>query len=439
MRVIILFLLISIVNAAIGQNVGIGTETPVEKLSVGNSSQFRINDAGNVTRINDVPTSFPAIQGANRRVLTNDGSGNLAWVDPVPFGASLFSRIENDASLLNAGYKMRGSFEVFNFRSYYGENNGSWLQLSVGANAPQPRYGHTAIWTGTEMIIWGGTNVGSSYPTTTEFLSIFKYNPTTNVWTKISTFNGTPPTTTRTGHTAVWTGTEMIIWGGRTYLSTGGVTPYNSGYKYNPTSNTWTSFTGGGGNPGARFNHCAVWTGSRMIIWGGNSATGAYYSPSLDLWFNIASGPSFESNVAAAWTGTEMIIWGNTTKAKYNPVTNTWVNPITGTTGGYASSGGNAVWTGTEVLFWGGTGPGGKYNPTTNTCEYIANSPGPPVINNGTAVWTGAYMLIYGGEHNFYPWVQGFMDYNFWRFYLTGIGGDTYGAKSNNLIYMYSK
>jgi len=67
------------------------------------------------------------------------------------------------------------------------------------------------------MIVWGGfgasgvTNTGGSY------------NPGTNSWTEISRTN-TP--SARSGHTAVWTGSEMMVWGGwETYpngLNTGG-------------------------------------------------------------------------------------------------------------------------------------------------------------------------------------------------------------------------
>ena len=33
----------------------------------------------------------------------------------------------------------------------------SWTATST-ANAPTGRYAHTAVWTGSEMIIWGGYN-----------------------------------------------------------------------------------------------------------------------------------------------------------------------------------------------------------------------------------------------------------------------------------------
>jgi hypothetical protein len=64
------------------QNVGIGTTTPMEQLSVGSLSQFRVNSTGNLVRINNVPYSFPSAQGTNQ-YLKNDGSGNLTW-EPAP-------------------------------------------------------------------------------------------------------------------------------------------------------------------------------------------------------------------------------------------------------------------------------------------------------------------------------------------------------------------
>jgi len=64
------------------QNVGIGTTNPLERLSVGASSQFRIDASGNIVRINNVQYSFPAAQGTNQ-YLKNDGAGNLSWT-PAP-------------------------------------------------------------------------------------------------------------------------------------------------------------------------------------------------------------------------------------------------------------------------------------------------------------------------------------------------------------------
>ncbi len=60
-------------------NVGIGTTSPVSKLSVGTSSEFQVNSTGDIIKINNVITSFPSSQGAANTVLTNNGSGTLTW------------------------------------------------------------------------------------------------------------------------------------------------------------------------------------------------------------------------------------------------------------------------------------------------------------------------------------------------------------------------
>lgn len=68
---------------ATAQNVGVGTTTPQAKLSVGTNSEFRVDDNGNIIRINNVPLSFPAAQGGSGQVLTNNGTGTLSWTTPA--------------------------------------------------------------------------------------------------------------------------------------------------------------------------------------------------------------------------------------------------------------------------------------------------------------------------------------------------------------------
>src|SRR5207253_11784 len=81
-----------------------------------------------------------------------------------------------------------------------------------------------------------------------------------DAWTATSTTNAPEA---RAGHTAVWTGSEMIVWGGRSsggYLNTGG--------KYNPATDSWIATSSTNAPTGREF-HTAVWTGSEMIVWGG--------------------------------------------------------------------------------------------------------------------------------------------------------------------------
>ena len=79
----------------------------------------------------------------------------------------------------------------------------SWVATNTN-DAPDARYFHTAVWTGTEMIVWGGEGGGGSYLNTGG-----TYNPSTDSWTATS-LTGAP--IARYFHTAVWTGTEMIVW-----------------------------------------------------------------------------------------------------------------------------------------------------------------------------------------------------------------------------------
>ena len=80
----------------------------------------------------------------------------------------------------------------------------SWTATGT-INAPDGRAFHTAVWTGSEMIVWGGT-FGPSISR-----SGGRYNPSTDSWTATSTTNAPDG---RAFHTAVWTGSEMIVWGG---------------------------------------------------------------------------------------------------------------------------------------------------------------------------------------------------------------------------------
>jgi N-acetylneuraminic acid mutarotase len=146
----------------------------------------------------------------------------------------------------------------------YNPSSNSWTAVTT-AGVPSARFIHTAVWTGTEMIVWGGANSGTGF-----LNSGGLYNPASDSWTVVAT-NGTPAV--RGYHTAVWAGSEMIIWGG--YYYDGLPHYFNDGGRYDPTSNSWTTVTTAGA-PAARASHTAVWTGSGMIVWGGEN--GSYFN-----------------------------------------------------------------------------------------------------------------------------------------------------------------
>jgi len=138
----------------------------------------------------------------------------------------------------------------------YNPGTDSWIATST-TNAPAARLSHTGVWSGSEMVVWGGYFSDS----TNHYLNTGgKYNPGTNSWTATSTTN---VPAARTAHTAVFTGSEMIVWGG--YADAG---DFNTGGTYNPVANTWTA-TSTSNAPAARDSHTAVWSGNEMIVWGG--------------------------------------------------------------------------------------------------------------------------------------------------------------------------
>jgi len=87
-----------------------------------------------------------------------------------------------------------------------------------------------------------------------------------NTWSPVST-NNLPEE--RYSASFVWTGSEMVVWGGYHF------DPLQNGARYNPTSNTWQAMTNVGA-PTAREYHTAIWTGGEMLIWGGLNGSTFY-------------------------------------------------------------------------------------------------------------------------------------------------------------------
>ena len=278
----------------------------------------------------------------------------------------------------------------------------SWTATST-VGAPSARGGHTAVWTGAQMIIWGGEAAGG-YPS-----SGGRYDPSNDSWTPTST-TGAPPG--RDFHTAVWTGSVMVVWGGATYNGTSWQY-VNTGGRYDPLADTWTA-TSTAGAPSARSGHTAIWTGSVMVVWGGWNGsssfdTGARYDPSADAWTptSTVSAPIARQSHSAVWTGSAMIVWGGMwgyTGGRYDPLADTW-SAISNVGAPSGHVGHITVWSGNTMVVWGGqldnlemTNTGGRYDPVAN--HWTATAVFPPVSARyrHTAVWTGSVMVVWGGQ-----------------------------------------
>ncbi|MFM2178912.1 MAG: hypothetical protein RL015_3010 [Verrucomicrobiota bacterium] len=331
-----------------------------------------------------------AAQLATGAVVANLESASLSG---VASSGLILSALEHNSPLINAGYvKDYGSVIL---------PRASGRTSTVGS--PIPRTGHTAVWTNNEMIVWGGIDSSSNY-----LDSGGRYNPIISTWETVKLIDAPTP---RASHTAIWTGSEMIVWGGKRAGSNG---YHNNGARYNPTNDSWIPITNVGSIE-PRALHTAIWTGSEMIIWGGfdgvnNLNSGARYKPSNNSWSTVSSdgAPAASSSHYAIWTGTEMIIWGGSSNgSRYDPTTNTWTalstngQPSIPSNRSYTS----VIWTGTEMIVWGGRdnsnaslNDGFRYNPLSDTWTTISKTNAPSARYNHSAIWTGIEMIIYGGS-----------------------------------------
>lgn len=232
------------------------------------------------------------------------------------------------------------------------------------ADAPiKPRWWHTALWTGKEMVVWGG-GCGRE-----ECIDGGAYDPASDSWRKIA-----PAPVVGYGHTAVWTGDEMIVWGGSDDYESEGtngcVTSFIAdGAAYDPAKDSWRVLASSPLDP--RGWHSAVWTGEEMVVWGGATGVdcdyaypsdGAAYDPASDSWRPIASSPlSGRVETSAVWTGEEMIVWGGSTHgrsvtlddgARFDASSGEWTLLPPAPINSRALH--EAIWNGHEMIVWGG-------------------------------------------------------------------------------------
>ena len=81
-------------------------------------------------------------------------------------------------------------------------------------------------------------------------LILKRYTPETDSWSNVA---GNDVITPRINHSTVWTGSEMIVWGGQS----GSANYLNDLWRYNPSSNTWTKVSQAG-IPTERYHPTAV-------------------------------------------------------------------------------------------------------------------------------------------------------------------------------------
>ena len=289
----------------------------------------------------------------------------------------------------------------------YRPESDQWQTVS-SLDAPAARFGHTAVWSGESMIIWGGfgaaayTNDGG------------RFKVANSSWSDVSV-TGAPAG--REGHIAVWTGSQMLVWGGDNFSGLLG-----DGALYDPALDKWTALTLPN-QPEARASATAVWTGDRLIIWGGLGGNGSLNSGAQLIFdtagsplqwktVSLTDAPTARSGHTAVWSGSRMIIWGGESNgavfadgALYDPVSDSW-QPVSTTGAPDGRREHNAVWTGTEMIVLNGMNAsgalssGGAYSQLSDEWRQFTNGGNPPARQGAVVGWTGLDLLVFGGQND---------------------------------------
>lgn len=311
----------------------------------------------------------------------------------------IFGGRSDSIELLNDGYRYIVSQDV-------------WIPLYEELS-PTDREAAKALWTGNEVIIWGGRS--PSYDTSIGG----KYDPISNTWFTIAQ----SPIVERSSFAFHWTGDKIIVWGGDDALGY----YLNDGAFYNPSEDSWEIIdTTDPDTPSPRSAFASVWTGEKMIVWGGwidaeipFANDGAKFDPqnSEDPWVPISTdgAPRETGSPEGIWTGSKMIVWGGEI---YDAVNDEWLTSNEGGIYDPAQDSWSTVttenapsrrythmvsWNGSEMMVWGGDnyyeslGDGGLYDPETNSWTPITLENAPSARCLCGHEWNGKYWIIWAG------------------------------------------
>jgi hypothetical protein len=245
--------------------------------------------------------------------------------------------INNTRIFLWSGSERKGF--VYNYSA------NTWDSINT-AQSPSVRYNHKAVWTGSEVVIFGGSSVESPVSGTDYLNTGARYSPTVNQWASLPAILTSFPGRKKFAMVATTNG--VLIWGGcqgypissykcctfnGAFQCTSGIgysydscITFNDGIYYNNASNNWTLVSPTNA-PSARYHPAAILDGINVIIAGG----GYYRGPPV-----ITCCGSLPFCTTVSYKDT---LYNN--GAKYDPITNSWT-PIANAPRQFANT--DAVW-----------------------------------------------------------------------------------------------
>jgi hypothetical protein len=237
---------------------------------------------------------------------------------------------------------------------------GGWTELPL---PPEVRDGMSIVWAGSHLVAWGGCDPATEDRCVPDAAG-FRLDPATQRWTQLE--DAPAP---GVNADSVWTGQEAVfLFGTEGRLI---------GQAHDPATGAWRTIERA--PIASRFGAVAVWTGSEIIVWGGGrdetAISGAAYDPIGDKWRRISDAPIALNLASGMWTGREMLVFGSLLDARniadtktsvgaaYNPATDTWRELPASELSPQATS---AVWVGDRMVAWDYEVHSQEYDPTRN-------------------------------------------------------------------------
>jgi N-acetylneuraminic acid mutarotase len=194
-----------------------------------------------------------------------------------------------------------------------------------------PRAGAQALWADGRMVVWGGNDARNASPRP----SGLSYDERTDRWVALPPGPGDAHASH--GEVVVATGDALIVWGG------GNDPPRTDGAMYSFVTQSWDPIPAAPIPPVSQTS--AVWTGSEMLIWGIEQGTAntrvaaAAFKPTTMTWRLLPRAPlttpspsEGRSGPRTAWDGTNMLVLGGALAGQvpvalaYAPETNEWTS-----------------------------------------------------------------------------------------------------------------
>jgi hypothetical protein len=250
----------------------------------------------------------------------------------------------------------------------------SWVPIA-DAGAPAPRRAPIAAWTGSAVLIWGGTDEGNGVA------GGALYDDAADAWKPISDV----------GAPAVHEGAAWALGGATLYLFGGDSngTATSDGYAYDTIKDAWRVLPSSGA-PSPRTSAFAAWVGDELAIFGGLDGghqpldSGALYAPATDTWTTLTAGSPPPKRAApfrrTGWVGSTLagtLIAGGWDGGSnlmidgkiLGPDLSAWKVAVPAFPSHSEHEWGVGLWTGQELLLWSGldngvpSAAGERYKP----------------------------------------------------------------------------